>query len=407
LQQLDVNNAFLHGSLDEEVFMSVPPGFGAKGEQKVCKLLKSLYGLKQASRQWFSKFSNTLLDHGFEQSKSDYSLFTRLQGDSYIALLVYVDNIIIAGNNVVAISQLSAYLNSQFCLKDIGKVKYFLELEIARTDAGISVCQRKYTLDILEDSGLLVAKQVLFPMEFNLKSSKDEGALLVDDAATQYRRLIGRLIYLTITRPDIAYSVQILSQFMSCPRQPYLDAAHRVLRYVKNSLGQGLLFPLKSDFKVKGFCDSDWAGCPDSRRSITGFCIFLGDSLISWKSKKQHTVFHSSAEAEYQSMASTTCELIWLFSLLKDFRISHPQPALIFCDSKAALFIAANPVFHERTKHINIDCHIIRDKIQQGFLRTMHITSQHQLADVFTKPLGHVAFEYLISKMNFLNIYSS
>jgi len=172
LQQLDINNAFLQGSLDEEVFMSVPPGFGAKGEQKVCKLLKSLYGLKQASRQWFSKFSNTLLDHGFEQSKSDYSLFTRLQGDSYIALLVYVDNIIIAGNNVVAISQLSAYLNSQVCLKDIGKVKYFFGLEIARTDAGISVCQQKYTFDILEDSGLLAAKQVLFPMESNLKSSK-------------------------------------------------------------------------------------------------------------------------------------------------------------------------------------------------------------------------------------------
>jgi hypothetical protein len=373
----------------------------------VCKLLKSLYGLKQASRQWFSKFSNTLLDHGFEQSKSNYSLFTRLQGDSYIALLVYVDDIIIASNNAAAISQLSAYLNSQFRLKDLGKVKYFLGLEIARTDAGISVCQRKYTLDILADSGLLAAKQVLFPMESNLKLSKDDDALLVDAAATQYRRLIGRLIYLTITRPDIAYSVQILSQFVSCPRQPHLDAAHRVLRYLKNSPGQGLFFPSKYDFKVKAFCDSDWAGCPDSRRSVTGFCIFLGDSLVSWKSKKQHTVSRSSAEAEYRSMASTTCELIWLFSLLKDFRISHPQPALIFCDSKAALFIAANPVFHERTKHINIDCHIIRDKIQQGFLRTMHITSQHQLADVFTKPLGHVAFEYLISKMNFLNIYSS
>jgi hypothetical protein len=267
---------------------------------------KSLYGLKQASRQWFSKFSSTLLEHGFVQSKSDYSLFTRLQGTTYMALLVYVDDIILASNDANAISDFTLFLNSKFRLKDLGSLKFFLGLEVARSKQGISLSQRKYTLEILQDSGLLAAKPVPFPMDSNLKLSRDAGSLLEDP--TSYRRLIGRLLYLTITRPDIAYSVQVLSQFMSCPRQPHLDAAYRILRYLKSAPGQGLFYPAACDLQLKAFCDSDWAGCIDSRKSTTGFCIFLGDSLVSWKSKKQSTVSRSSAEAEYRSMASTSCE---------------------------------------------------------------------------------------------------
>jgi len=249
----------------------------------------------------------TLLQHGFLQSKSDYSLFTRSQGDSFIALLVYVDDIIIASNDSAAVSRLTQFLNSQFRLKDLGAAKYFLGLEIARNSTGISVSQRKYTLEILEDSGLLAAKPVAFLMEANLKLSKDTGIPLTDP--TQYRRLIGRLIYLTITRPDITYPVQVLSQYMASPRQPHLDAAFRILRYLKKAPGQGIFYSSHSDFKLKAFCDSDWAGCLDTRRSTTGFCIFLGASLISWKSKKQPTISRSSAEAEYRSMASCTCRM--------------------------------------------------------------------------------------------------
>ncbi|XP_059451164.1 uncharacterized mitochondrial protein AtMg00810-like [Corylus avellana] len=343
IHQLDVNNAFLHGDLDVEVYMTMPPGFAVKGENKVCKLTKSLYGLKQAFRNWFSKFSAALIDLGIIQSKADYSLFTRLQGVSYIALLIYVDDVAIASNDSKVISEFITLLNDKFKLKDLGPLKFFLGLEIARSKEGISVSQRKYALKVLEDLGLLASKPVSFPMEQNLKLSKDIGDLLPD--ATSYRRLVGRLLYLTITRPDLAYSVQALSQFMDQPRQPHLDAATRVLRYVKNYLAQGLLFSAQSDFCLKAFSDSDWAGCVDTRRSITGFCVFLGNSLVSWKSKKQHTIYRSSAEAEYRAMASTACELTWLVSLLHDFHIPHPKAALLFCDSKSALHIATNPVF--------------------------------------------------------------
>ena len=403
LHQLDVNNAFLHGDLDEEVYMSLPPGFAKKGESKVCRLHKSLYGLKQSSRQWFAKFSSALLEFGFVQSKADYTLFTRSLADSFIAILVYVDDIVVASDNSAAVSTFIHLLNNKFQLKDLGQLKYFLGLEIARSELGISVCQRKYALDILETTGLLASKPAKVPMDPNVKFSKDSGQLL--DDPTSYRRLVGRLLYLTISRPDISFAVQVLSQFMDKPRVPHLDAATQVLRYIKASPAQGLFFPVVSSLQLKAFCDSDWAGCLDSRRSVTGFCVFLDSSLISWKSKKQTTVSRSSAEAEYRAMASTCCEVVWLQTLLHDLQIPF-QTALLYCDSKAALHIAANPVFHERTKHIDIDCHVVREKIQSGVLRTFHVSSQHQLADIFTKALVSSLFQSLISKMSIHNIYS-
>uniref|UniRef100_A0A2N9F8W6 Integrase catalytic domain-containing protein n=1 Tax=Fagus sylvatica TaxID=28930 RepID=A0A2N9F8W6_FAGSY len=369
LTQLDVNNAFLHGELNEEVFMALPP-------------------VKQ----------------GFIQSHSDYSLFTRTQGSSFIALLVYVDDILLASNDPQSVKALKDSLHNEFKLKDLGNLKFFLGLEVARSTKGISLCQRKYALDILTDSGMLGSKPVATPMEQNLKLSASDGIFLSDPSV--YRRLVGRLLYLTVTRPDISYSVQKLSQFMSKPTTLHLTAAHRVIRYIKGTPGQGLFFPCSNDLQLKGFSDSDWASCPDTRRSVTGYCTFLGNSLVSWKSKKQHTVSRSSAEAEYRAMAASVCELMWLIPLLKDLQIDHSQEALLFSDSKAALHIAANPVYHERTKHIELDCHLIREKIQNGLIRTLHVRSENQLADLMTKALGTQQFKYLVDKMGVHNIYA-
>lgn len=304
--------------------------------------------------------------------------------------MIYVDDFLVASNSNDSIASLRHFLNSKFKIKDLGCLRYFLGLEIARSSKVIHICQRKYALDILADSGMLGCKPLKLPLDQHFKISKAKGQPLPDPSI--FRRLIGRLLYLTITRLDICFAVQLLSQFMDQPSSSHLAAAYRILRYVKPAPAQGILLASSSQLHLKAYCGSNWASCPDSRRSTTGYCVLLGDSLISWKSKKQNVVSRSSAEAEYCSIAATCSELTWLRYLLQDLGISHPQAATLFCDNQAALHIAANPVFQERTKHIELDCHLIRDQIQEGSILTAHVSSQTQLADIFFPKLYHLIF---------------
>lgn len=405
---MDINNAFLNGDLFEEVYMTLPLGYktSVKGENLVCRLNKSIYGLKQASRQWFTKFSTALLQHGFNQSKSDYSLFTRGTNDSFVALLVYVDDIIVTGPSSTHIDSVKLLLKSLFLLKDLGSVKYFLGLELARSTSGLMISQRKYCMQILEDTGFLNAKPAATPMDPNLHLSKQQGTMLSNEDATAYRRLIGRILYLQISRPDICYAVHCLSQFLSSPTTAHLHAANHLLRYLKSSPGQGILLQAVSAFQLKAFVDADWASCPDTRRSVTSFCVFLGESLITWKSKKQPTVSRSSAEAEYRGLAMVTSELLWLSQLLRDLQIAPLNPALVYCDNQAAIAIASNPTFHERTKHIEIDCHFVRDKIQDGSLKLLPIRSSLQLADIFTKALPSPLLKSFLCKLGVIDAHN-
>ncbi|XP_073138274.1 secreted RxLR effector protein 161-like [Henckelia pumila] len=228
--------------------------------------------------------------------------------------------------------------------------------------------------------GLAGAKVFETPMEQNLKltlikldaynkgTSSDD--ILLENPK-EYRRLIGRLLYLTIIRPNIFFVVQALSQFMSKPKTSHMDAAIRVLKYLKNAPDFGILLSSQSSFRLKAYCDSDWATCPMSRKFITGYCIKLGDSLLSWKTKKQSAVSRSSAEAEYRSMATTTCEIVWIVGILKDMGVKIKTPVILHCDNKAVMQIV-NPLFHERTKHIEIDCHLVREKILEKLIKTIY-----------------------------------
>lgn len=394
---MDVHNAFLHGDLQEEVYMKLPPGFKCLNPNLLCRLRKSLYGLKQAPRCWFSKLVTTLKKYGFRQSYSDYSLFTYMRGMVQVNVLVYVDDLIISGNNHEVIKHFKTYLSNCFKMKDLGPLKYFLGLEVARNPTGVFLCQRKYTLDIIAETSLLGAKQAGFPIEQNHKLGLAQGKELTDPEV--YRRLVGRLIYLAVTRPDLAYSVHILSQFMQSPRIEHWEAAQRVVKYLKGTPGQGILLRADSPLILSGWCDSDWAACPLTRRSLSGWIVYLGNSPISWKTKKQHIVSRSSAEAEYRSMAAVTCELKWLKGLLASLGIHHKKSIDLFCDSEPALYISQNPVFHERTKHIEVDCHFVRDAIVDGIIKPSYVHTSKQLADILTKALGKAAFDCLVSKL--------
>lgn len=333
-----MNTAFLHGDLLEEVYMKPPSGLKLTNPNQVCKLKKSLYGLKQASRQWHTKLTVVLIDCGYQKSKADYSLFVRNTGHSFTAILVYVDDLVIAGDSLAEINALKRILDDKFSIKDLGALKYFLGFEVARTKEGLHMCQRKYALDLLQDSGLLACKPCSTPMDSGIKFIKDQDAPYAD--ITSYRRLIGRLIYLTHTRPDISHAISILSQYLSAPCHEHYTATQRILRYIKRDPGLGLYFPSNSTMELRGFTDSNWANCPDTRRSTSGFCFFFGSALISWKSKKQRTVSRSSSEAEYRALALGGCEAQWLIYLLNDLQIHSSQPVVIYCDNHSAIHIA-------------------------------------------------------------------
>ncbi|XP_031101938.1 uncharacterized protein LOC116005841 [Ipomoea triloba] len=302
------------------------------------------------------------------------------------------------------INQLKKHLFQHFETKDLGKLKYFLGIEVAQSNQGIHVSQRKYVLDILEETGMTNCKPVDTPMDPNVKLLPRQGELLSDPS--KYRRLVGKLLYLTITRPYISLIVSVVSQFLQEPCQSHWDAAIRILRYVKRSPGTALLYKDHGHTEIVGYTDADWAGCPWDRRSTSGYCILLGGNLVSWKSKKQNVVARSSAEAEYRAMELGTCELIWVKQLLIELKLYQPSPMKLICDNQAALHIASNPVFHERTKHIEVDCHFVREKIASGDSVTTFVGSNEQLADILTKSLRGPRIEFISSKLGAFDLYA-
>ena len=266
LHQLDVKNAFLHGNLDEEVYMDIPPGYtGSAGTKIVCKLERALYGLKQSPRAWFGRFSSAMKKYGYRQSNSDHTLFLKHRQSKVTALIVYVDDMIITGDDADEISRLQEQLSTEFEMKNLGGLKYFLGIEVARSRKGIFLSQRKYVLDLLTEVGLLECKPVDAPIVQNHRLG--EYSDQVPANKVRYQRLVGKLIYLSHTRPDIAYAVSVVSQFMHNPSEDHMGAVIRILRYLKSSPGKGLMFSKNTHLNIEGYTDADWAGNILDRKS--------------------------------------------------------------------------------------------------------------------------------------------
>ncbi|GKA27936.1 ribonuclease H-like domain-containing protein [Tanacetum coccineum] len=357
IHQLDVKNAFLHGDLSKTVYMHQPPGFwDYVHPDYVCLLQRSLYGLKQTPRAWFQRFASYITRVGFSHSRCDSSLFIYRQGTDTAYLLLYVDDIVLTASSEILLQQIIRSLHQEFAMTDLGSLNYFLGISVSRDSSGLFLSQKKYAVEILNRAHMVNCNPSRTPIDTESKLGSDGDP--VSDP-TLYRSLAGSLQYLTFTRPDISYAVQQVCLYMHDPREPHFSALKRILRYVRGTLDYGLQLFSSSTTDLVAYSDADWAGCPTTRRSTFGYCVFLGNNLLSWSSKRQSTLSRSNSEAEYRGVANAV-----------------------------------------RTKQIEIDIHFVRDLVAAGQVCVLHVPSHYQFTDIFTKGLSSALFEEFRSSLS-------
>ena len=402
IHQLDVLTAFLNGILLEDVYMLQPLGFIRRGsEHLVCKLHKSLYGLKQSPRAWYARLHNALLAWRLVQSSSDPNLYFAHIGTHTIALLVYVDDILITGSDLQLINKLKTHLQHHFKTSDLGSLQKYMGVQFDRDSTGLQMHQTEYALSILQLFNMEHCNPSLTPLPEGLVLSKNSNTPPVNP--TLYRMLVGKLLFLTKTRPDITYAVSVISRFMQEPQEAHLQAAKHVLRYVRRYPDLGLFFKQGEENRLHGYTDANYGQDIDDRISVGAYIFFIGSSPVSWNSKKQSSTSRSTCESEYRALAQCSCEAIWLRRLLGELKILDNKPTHLFCDNQSSIKLSYNPVFHERSKHFEIDFHFTRQKAEDNSIKVEFISSQDQPADILTKSLGRVKFEDCRAKLHLCN----
>jgi hypothetical protein len=364
---MDVNNAFLNGALTETVFMQQPPGFkNLSKSYYVCRLNKALYGLKQAPRAWYTALKFVILQLGFQNSKADSSLFIYKNNSTICYLLVYVDDLVITENAPSFVHSVIQQLGALFSLKDMGSLHYFLGIEVIPTPVSLLLSQHQYVRALLATTSMSGAKNVSTPLSSTQSLQLDDGTAAVD--SSHFRRIIGSLQYLTLTRPDISFAVNKLYQFMHRPTITHWTVAKRLLRYLKHTICHGLQLRKTGNTALRTYSDADWADNIDDRTSTSAYISFLGSNPISWSSKKQRAVARSLTEAEYRALATAASETVWLSTLLTELGVPAPHCPQLLCDNLGATYLSFNPVNHSRMKHIQIDLYFVRDLVQKGSL---------------------------------------
>ncbi|KAJ9538188.1 hypothetical protein OSB04_030921 [Centaurea solstitialis] len=399
--QMDIKNAFLNGKLNEEVYVAQPPGFvDPKFPDHVYKLNKALYGLKQAPHAWYDTLSTFLLSKDFVRGKIDSTLFLKKYLKHILLVQIYVDDIIFGSTNPKLCEKFELLMKSEYKMSMMGELTFFLGLQIKQSEKGIFINQGKYVLDILKKFDLTSCTPMKTPMAPPLSLDKDSKGKPVD--VTLYRGMIGSLLYLTASRPDIMYSTCLCARYQAEPKESHLTVVKRIFRYLKGTPNLGLWYSKDSGFDLTAYSDSDFAGCKIGRKSTTGGCHLLGGKLVSWTSKKQNSVSTSTAEAENVAAGICCAQVLWLRNQLQDYDIQFSKIP-IYCDNTSAIAIANNPVLHCKTKHIEVRYHFIRDHVMNGDIELHFVPTEYQLADLFTKPLDVTRFNMLISELGMLN----
>jgi len=405
IHQMDVVTAFLNGVIDQEIFMEQPDGYVVHGqESKVCKLKRSLYGLKQSPRCWNQVFDTFLSSIGFSKSEADPCVY--IAYNPFVIIAVYVDDLIVLTKTQHEMDRVKVVLSDRFRMKDMGQLHYCLGISIVQDKENNTVYlhQNQYIENLLKKFNMVDSKVVATPTDINVKLCKDDGVSQPVDKVL-YQSLVGSLLYAAIaTRPDIAYAVGVAAQYCSSPNHSHLTAAKRILRYLKGTACYALSYK-KKDETLVGLSDSDWAGNIDDRKSMTGNLFLYGDGAISWLSKKQPVVALSTSEAEYIALSYAVQEAIWLKSLLTSVGVVVDKPIIIKEDNQGAIAIAKDPVKHTRAKHIDIRFHFLRDVIKRGDIELEYCSTENMTADILTKPVSKNKFVKCRDEMG-LKVYT-
>ncbi|GJV60325.1 putative ribonuclease H-like domain-containing protein [Tanacetum coccineum] len=399
---MDVKSAFLYGTIEEEVYVHQPLGFVDPAHpNKVYKVIKALYGLHQAPRAWYETLSSFLMENGFRRGTIDKTLFIKRKNSDIMLVQVYVDDIIFGSTKKSMCTEFEECMHKRFQMSSMGELTFFLGLQVKQLPEGIFISQDKYVADMLKKFDFLSIRTATTPIESNKPLIKDEDGVDVD--VHVYRSMIGSLMYLTTSRPDIMFAVCACARFQVTPKASHLNAVKRIFRYLKHQPKLSLWYPRDSPFELEAYLDSDYGGTSLDRKSTTGGCQFLGRRLISWQCKKQTIMANSTTEAEYVAAANCCGQVLWIQNQMMDYGFNFMNTK-IHIDNESTISVIKNHVAHSRTKHIEIRFHFIRDCYKKRLIEVIKIHTDHNVVDLLTKGFDVTRFNFLVVSIGMLNL---